>query len=399
MIYKALWNFVDLITRGITPKYTNKGECVVLNQKCIRNGRINISEARKHDNKTKPVAENKVLKKYDILVNSTGVGTLGRVAQNYNDDSQTTVDSHITIVRPGKDVNPVFLGYVLRWRQAEIEALAEGSTGQTELSRQRLGNEITVPVFSLAKQKKIAKILSSLDDKIELNNAINHNLEQQICTVFRTRFTNNPYFEGIEQKPLIELCSVITKGTTPTTIGRRFTKTGIYYIKAESILDNHSIDKNKCAFIDSETNNLLKRSEIRVGDIVFTIAGTLGRFSLIDKNILPANTNQAVAIIRVDTDKISPEYIYACFIGEWHSDFYSKRVQQAVQANLSLTTIKSLPIPILKKDEMSEYLRQIVPIIKLIKANELQNEKLIALRDTLLPKLMRGELAVSEVEI
>lgn len=198
---------------------------------------------------------------------------------------------------------------------------------------------------------------------------------------------------------MIELCSVITKGTTPTTIGRRFTKTGIYYIKAESILDNHSIDKNKCAFIDSETNNLLKRSEIRVGDIVFTIAGTLGRFSLIDKNILPANTNQAVAIIRVDTDKISPEYIYACFIGEWHSDFYSKRVQQAVQANLSLTTIKSLPIPILKKDEMSEYLRQIVPIIKLIKANELQNEKLIALRDTLLPKLMSGELDVSEVEI
>ena len=173
---EPLLNFVDLITRGITPKYTNESGCAVLNQRCIRNERIILSEARKHDNVTKPVAKNKLLKKYDILVNSTGIGTLGRVAQNYNAGLYATVDSHVTIVRPNKDVNPVFLGYVLKWRQPGIEALAEGSTGQTELSRQRLGNEITVPVFSLGKQEQIAKILLSLDDKIELNNAINHNL-------------------------------------------------------------------------------------------------------------------------------------------------------------------------------------------------------------------------------
>lgn len=201
------------------------------------------------------------------------------------------------------------------------------------------------------------------------------------------------------QIPLSELCKVVTKGTTPTTLGKPFVKSGINFMKAESILDNHSIDKSKFAFIDDETNALLKRSVIQAGDIVFTIAGTLGRFALITTDVLPANTNQAVAIIRADTDKISPEYIYACFVGEWHNDYYRKRVQQAVQANLSLTTIKSLPIPILRGADMDAYMKLILPIIKAVKANEVQSENLSALRDALLPKLMSSELDVSNLDI
>lgn len=106
------------------------------------------------------------------------------------------------------------------------------------------------------------------------------------------------------QIPLSELCHVVTKGTTPTTLGKPFVESGINFIKAESILADHSLDKSKFAFIDEETNALLKRSVIHAGDIVFTIAGTLGRFALIDDNALPANTNQAVAIIRAAAEKV-----------------------------------------------------------------------------------------------
>ena len=229
--------------------------------------------------------------------------------------------------------------------------------------------------------------------------AINDNLEQQLRTIFRAKFTDNPELKRIEKKPLSELCNVVTKGTTPTTLGKSFVENGINFIKAESILDDHSLDKSKFAFIDEETNTLLKRSVIHAGDVVFTIAGTLGRFALIDDNVLPVNTNQAVAIIRADAKKILPEYIYTCFIGGWHTDYYTKRVQQAVQANLSLTTIKSLPIPVLDKGEMEEYLRLILPIIKAIKGNEAQNEKLAMLRESLLPKLMSGEINVSGIRI
>lgn len=196
-----------------------------------------------------------------------------------------------------------------------------------------------------------------------------------------------------------DLCKVVTKGTTPTTLGMSFKDSGINFVKAESIIDNHSFDLSKFAFIDDETNLKLKRSIIESDDILFTIAGTLGRFAIVDDTILPANTNQAVAIIRTDEKKISAEYIYSFFIGDWHNEYYRKRVQQAVQANLSLSTIKSLPIIILNKNDINIYVSIISPILKKIRKNEIENRKLSEIRDTLLPKLMSGEIDVSEVKI
>lgn len=296
--------------------------------------------------------------------------------------------------------DPDYLYYLIcspAVREPAIKSMV-GSSGRQRVQTDVVKNlEICVP--SLHEQQKVGSLLRSIDDRIELNRRINNNLEQQLRTIFKAEFTDNPELENITQIPLSELCHVVTKGTTPTTLGKPFVESGINFIKAESILDDHSIDKSKFAFIDEETNALLKRSIIHAGDVVFTIAGTLGRFALIDENVLPANTNQAVAIIRADVEKVLPEYIYTCFIGEWHTDYYAKRVQQAVQANLSLTTIKSLPIPLLDEAKMSEYLSLILPLIKAIKTNEAQNEKLAALRDNLLPKLMSGEIDVSAVQL
>lgn len=294
-----------------------------------------------------------------------------------------------------------FLYYLLT-QAALVEALhaiAEQSTSAYPSIKPSDIEDLEIEIPDLATQKKIADVLGSMDRGITQNTGINNNLEQQLRTIFKAEFTDNPELENITQIPLSELCHVVTKGTTPTTLGKPFVESGINFIKAESILDDHSIDKSKFAFIDEETNALLKRSIIHAGDVVFTIAGTLGRFALIDENVLPANTNQAVAIIRADVEKVLPEYIYTCFIGEWHTDYYAKRVQQAVQANLSLTTIKSLPIPLLDEAKMSEYLSLILPLIKAIKTNEAQNEKLAALRDNLLPKLMSGEIDVSAVQL
>ena len=262
--------------------------------------------------------------------------------------------------------------------------------------------EIDCP--KLNTQKRIGAILSSIDKKIEENNQINNNLEQQAKAIFKSWFVDFEPF-GSEQPsemqfvPLQDICKVVTKGTTPTTLGKSFTTSGINFIKAESILDNHSIDNTKFAYIDDETNTMLKRSIIESGDIVFTIAGTLGRFALIDESVLPANTNQAVAIIRPDTNKVAISYLYSFFIGNWHNDYYTKRVQQAVQANLSLTTIKSLPIAILSNESMKKYDDLVRPLFAMMKNNEEENRKLSNLRDTLLPKLMSGELDVSNIDL
>ena len=101
----TLGDVCDLIKRGIAPTYTEEGGVCVLNQKCIRGHEINFAVARRHDTVKKTVSSEKIVLPGDVLVNSTGVGTLGRVAQARVPTAKpTTVDTHITIVRPRQDL-------------------------------------------------------------------------------------------------------------------------------------------------------------------------------------------------------------------------------------------------------------------------------------------------------
>lgn len=139
-VWKNLIQLTEVIQRGVSPSYVEDGGVLVLNQKCIRDRRIDVTKARRHDPSKKSIAS-RALRDGDILVNSTGVGTLGRVAQVWQlPEMETVIDSHITVVRPNHaHSSPFYLGFNLIGRESEIESLGEGSTGQTELGRARLG--------------------------------------------------------------------------------------------------------------------------------------------------------------------------------------------------------------------------------------------------------------------
>jgi type I restriction enzyme S subunit len=135
---RSLGDLTSYLNRGISPAYLDEGGVLVLNQKCVRDGRVDKTKGRRHDASKRSV-DGRTLVQGDIMVNSTGVGTLGRVAQVLDLDEPTIVDSHVTVVRAdGVSDSWNFLGMALRDREREIEALGEGSTGQTELSRSRL---------------------------------------------------------------------------------------------------------------------------------------------------------------------------------------------------------------------------------------------------------------------
>jgi N-6 DNA Methylase len=146
----TLNDLTTMISRGVTPRYSDdEEELLVLNQKCIRDGRTNVALARR--TLAEKVPEHKYLAPNDVLVNSTGVGTLGRVAR-WVRESKATVDSHVTIVRfdPGK-LDPVLGGFLLLALQPAIARMGEGSTGQTELARAKLGAlRVRVPAPSVA---------------------------------------------------------------------------------------------------------------------------------------------------------------------------------------------------------------------------------------------------------
>ena len=131
----TLEDITALVSRGITPKYADDTDQIVINQKCVRNHMIDLSLARTH---TPKVINEKWLRFGDLLINSTGDGTLGRAAQVWFQPKNLTVDSHVTIVRPAKE-NLIF--YIGLWgilHEKEIESLHTGSTGQTELPRDRV---------------------------------------------------------------------------------------------------------------------------------------------------------------------------------------------------------------------------------------------------------------------
>ena len=130
----TLENITTLITRGIAPKYSDNSDQTVVNQKCIRNHTIDLSLARTH---TPKAINEKWLKFGDLLINSTGDGTLGRVAQVWFVPKALTVDSHVTIVRPAREELIFYIGLWGILHEKEIESLHTGSTGQTELPRDR----------------------------------------------------------------------------------------------------------------------------------------------------------------------------------------------------------------------------------------------------------------------
>ena len=310
--------------------------------------------------------------------------------------------SNIYTVFEVKDENELLPEYLMLWfSRPEFDRYARfKSHGSVrEIMDWDEMCKVELPVPSIDKQRSIVKAYQTITERIELKRRINDNLAKTIKTVFKSWFLDFDAFDGVElvqslyglipngwhYELLGNLCDCVTKGTTPTTLGKDFTDTGINFIKGESINDDHSFNKTLFAHIDDETDELLKRSRIYVNDIVFTIAGTLGKFALVDSSVIPANTNQAVAIIR--TSKIMPAMLYSYFIGEWQVEFYKRNTQQAVQANLSLGTIKDLPILLPDSKGQDHYMQLVTPLIVGMQNNFSEIERLYELQNQLLARL------------
>jgi type I restriction enzyme S subunit len=148
----------DYINRGITPNYTEDEGLVILNQKCVKNNSIDLEFSRKHNENDKRIPSVKMIKEFDVLVNSTGDGTLGRVGIAKAICFPMTVDSHITILRTNSQNNPIYVWENICGRSEEIANLAEGSTGQTELSRSMF-SELPILIPSKDIQDEFAKII------------------------------------------------------------------------------------------------------------------------------------------------------------------------------------------------------------------------------------------------
>lgn len=163
-----------------------------------------------------------------------------------------------------------------------------------------------------------------------------------------------------KQVKLESVCDEITKGTTPRTLGKNYVSTGIPFLRVENIQGNEvKIDQNTL-FIDKETEHLLSRSKIFAGDILLTIAGTIGRGAIVPDNLPIMNCNQAVAIIRISGPLDRKFLLYWLKTSKAQFQILGAKVTATI-SNLSLGQIKKLIIPLPPLSEQ----RRIVEILDL----------------------------------
>jgi restriction endonuclease S subunit len=150
--------------------------------------------------------------------------------------------------------------------------------------------------------------------------------------------------KGWEWKRLGDVAKIITKGATPTSYGFAFQETGIKFVKIENIKNNQISESSIKQFISPEANENQKRSILEEGDILFSIAGTIGNSCLVQKKDLPSNVNQAIAIIRGTSEIFDPFFLLHFLKSKIALDQLIKKTRGVALNNVSLGDVRDLQI-------------------------------------------------------
>ncbi|XZF65008.1 MAG: restriction endonuclease subunit S [Gloeotrichia echinulata DVL01] len=179
-----------------------------------------------------------------------------------------------------------------------------------------------------------------------------------------------------------ELCEVITKGTTPRTLGKGYVSSGIPFLRAENLQGDEIILDKNTLFIDQETDHILSRSRIYPGDVLLSIAGTIGRAAIVSSKSPQMNCNQAVAIIRISGYIDRKFLLYWLKTNQAQSQIYGAQVTLTI-SNLSLGQIKNLQIALPPLSEQ----RRIVEILDQADALRRMRAEADAKAERILPAL------------
>lgn len=263
------------------------------------------------------------------------------------------------------------------------------ATGIPGLNRDDV-HAIIRPIPPLPEQRAIAAVLDAVDETVERTEAViaaTEELRRALLHELLTRGVPGWHSEwkhvpGLGTVPacwevvrLGDVCTRITKGTTPTTLGHAYVQAGIRFLRVENISDDGRIAGGELRYIDDEANRVLSRSILQENDLLLSIAGALGRSALVTNNVLPANTNQALAIIRLaDQASLLPTFLAAALRGEGIQRQVQDMRAELAQANISLEQVGSLMIPVPSSKEQQR-------ISEVVHAVDAEHDMLISLRE------------------
>lgn len=253
--------------------------------------------------------------------------------------------------------------------------------------------DFDVAIPSIEIQNRIVDILVMLDEKIELNNKINNNLLEQVLTLYRSKYVDTVNDER-------QICRAdeyfdISIGKTPPRKEPQWFSTNPQDITWVSISDMG----NSGLYISSSSEQLTKEAvdhnNIKIvpdNTVLLSFKLTVGRIAITNGDM---TTNEAIAHFKTDKKEIN-EYLY-CYLKRFNYQTLGSTSSIATAVNSKM--IKGMPFVVPTDDELKEFHNLAAPMFAQIKANQIETDNLVALRDTLLPKLMSGELDVSDIEL
>lgn len=267
-----------------------------------------------------------------------------------------------------------------------------GSSGRQRVQTDVVKNlEINFP--PLPEQAKIASVLRLLDDKIALNNKINNNLLEQVLALYRNRFVDTVNNER-------RICRAdeyfdISIGKTPPRKEPQWFSTNPQDVTWVSISDMGTCGLYIGSSSEQLTKEAVDRHNVKIvpdNTVLLSFKLTVGRIAITNGEM---TTNEAIAHFKTDKKEIN-EYLY-CYLKCFNYQTMGSTSSIATAVNSKI--IKGMPFVVPTDDELIDFHSVAAPMFAKIKANQTESEKLTAVRDTLLPKLMSGELDVSDISL
>ena len=303
-------------------------------------------------------------------------------------------DSILGFIARKDKCNVDYIEYMLQYFQQDVQKHSIGSV-QENINLGTFQN-IEFPLPSLPTQTRIASILSSLDDKIELNRRMNQTLEQMAQALFNHYFVDNidpdNLPEGWSQKSIVDIISV-RDGTHDSP---KQNHNGYHLITSKHIKESRIAFNQAYLISETDYKEINRRSKVDTFDILITMISTVGVVHLVSEN--PVN----FAIKNIGLFKTSEridlfEYIYLYLSSRLMKEFLEARTTGSTQQYLTLQTLRNIPLIIPPENVLRKFKSIVNPIIMKTKSNNDQIEKLIETRNTLLPKLMSGEIDVDKI--
>ena len=327
-----------------TPYYVEEGK-FYLESNNVKNGKINYNSQIFINDEFYEKQRDKWLKTNDIVMVQSGhVGHTAVIPEELNN---TAAHALIVFTDYKKEVNPHFLNYQFQsnGKRKKLDLISTGNTIKHILASEMKDFKMDFPTFE--EQTAIGSLFRTLDDLLASYKDNLANYQSLKATMLSKMFPKAGQtvpeirldgFEGEwELIKLGEVCDLITKGTTAKSQSEQGK---VNFVKVENLKDNEIYSVVKIS--EEEHLGSLKRSILFEGDILFSIAGTLGRTAIVRNNVLPANTNQALAIIR--GYKLDAYFLLVVLSGEVVKDYIRKNPTVGAQPNLSLEQVSSLKI-------------------------------------------------------